>query len=514
MIVLFALVFALFLIYNLNLQTYKKQMVEDAQSVAQIIGVNNQTAIAFDDPATAREILNKLNEHPSIEIASLLTPERKVFANYIKGKRPQWVIIRKNYKNKNYEFSKTHLELVSDIFFDKEKIAVVYLKISLNSLNEQLSALIFRLLLIALFSYLVSFISIVFLSKIITTPILKLARVTKQISNEKDYTKRVPEFNAKTEMAVLYNGFNEMLDEIELRNNEVIVALNAISEQKDEIEGQRDYIQGQRDQIEEQSFFLKIWNKDIMASIKYAKTIQNNMLLSIDKVKEMHKNLFVMFEPRDVVSGDFYWFDKIDGQFIFCAADCTGHGVPGAMISIVGFNLLNQIIQDRQVYDPHKILNHLDQEIVKFFRKDDHSNVTDDGMDLAICSLDVETKILYYSGANNSAYIIRNGSLIELKCDKHSLGSGTSDFVSEEGFSISQKQLEKGDTVFLFSDGYMDQFGGEKGKKFMKKRFKNLLCEIGHLSSDEQKKVLEDTLEDWIGDLHQIDDIIVMGIKI
>lgn len=513
-IVLLALSIVLFIIYSLNLKSYKDQLIEETQSIAQMIGVNNQSAIAFDDPATAKEILHKLNKTPSVEIACLLTPNRKVFANYIKGKRPKWIIIKKHYASGNYEFSNEHLEILSDIYFDGEKIAIVYLKISLDDFNHRLSALIIRLLVIAMGAYLISLISIIILSKYITRPILKLANVTKQISNDKNYAVRVPEINAKTEMATLYNGFNNMLDVIELRNNEIMVALNAISEQKCEIEDQRDFIQEQRDQIEEQTQILKMWNQDIMSSINYAKTIQSNMLLPIQKVVELYQKIFIFFQPRDVVSGDFYWFDKINKQFIFCAADCTGHGIPGAMISIVGFNLLNTIIRDRNIYEPHKILNQLDMEIVKFFRKDDNSNSSDDGMDISICSLDIETNILYFAGANNSAFVVRDGGLIEMKCDKHALGSRSSEFIYEEGFSLQQMQLHKGDTVFLYSDGYMDQFGGPKGKKFMKKNFKDLLCSIGGYNSNKQQQILEKTLIEWMGDQHQVDDIIVIGVKI
>ncbi|MDA3890080.1 MAG: SpoIIE family protein phosphatase [Salinivirgaceae bacterium] len=513
-VVFFALFFASVLIYNFTVSSFKQQLVKDSQSIAQMIGVNNQSALAFNDPVVAREVLEKLRENPSIEVASLLTPSRSVFANYIKGERPEWIIIRNNYKGKNFEFSKEHLELVSDIIFDGQKIAVVYLKISLVDFKEQLSELMRVLMFVSLATYVISLFGIVLISKLLASPILHLARVIKKISIEKDYATRVDELDSNTEIGVLYNGFNEMLKEIEIRNDEIIVAFDAISEQKNEIEDQRDYIEEQRDRIEDQSQILKKWNEDIMDSLNYAKTIQNNMLLSIGKVKEMYKDLFILFKPRDAVSGDFYWFDRMNEQFIFSAADCTGHGVPGAMISIVGFNILNQIIKYRQEYDPHKILHQLDSEIIKFFRKDEHSNRSDDGMDLAICSLDTETNILYYAGANNSAYIVRGEELIELPCDKHSLGTDASDFIYDEGFSLMQKQLIKGDTIFLYSDGYMDQFGGPRGKKFMKKRFKELLISTAKYPIEEQKDFLEDTLREWIGDLEQVDDIIIIGVKI
>jgi serine phosphatase RsbU (regulator of sigma subunit) len=509
-----ALVFASVLIFKMIQSSYKKQLVNETLTIAQMIGVNNQTALAFNDWKVSEELLTKLKENPSIKIACILTPKRSVFSTYVKGERPQWIIIKKHYKNKFYEFTDSHLDLASEIIFDNENIAIVYLQVSLDNLNAQLQSLVKMLLLVLTISYGLSLICIIIISNLITSPILNLAKVINNITQNKDYEIRVKPPRAKTEISTLYHGFNEMLDEIEFQNNEVNIALEAISEQKNEIEDQRDYILDQRDQIEESSRILNIWKKDITASITYSKNIQLNMLLPIDKIKLMHSNLFIFFKPRDIVSGDFYWFGNFDDDFIFCAADCTGHGVPGAMISVIGLSLLNQIIQERKIHEPHQILTELDCDFKNFFRKNDHNYTSDDGMDLSICKLNKKTNMLHYSGANNSAYIIRDKNLITLTADKHSLGSGSNLIVRENGFTDQSIQLQKNDSVFLYSDGYMDQFGGENGKKFMKRRFKELLIEIGQLPINEQHKIIEKRYIEWIGDLNQVDDILIIGVKI
>jgi methyl-accepting chemotaxis protein len=279
-----ALVFASVLIFKMIQSSYKKQLVNETLTIAQMIGVNNQTALAFNDWKVSEELLTKLKENPSIKIACILTPKRSVFSTYVKGERPQWIIIKKHYKNKFYEFTDSHLDLASEIIFDNENIAIVYLQVSLDNLNAQLQSLVKMLLLVLTISYGLSLICIIIISNLITSPILNLAKVINNITQNKDYEIRVKPPRAKTEISTLYHGFNEMLDEIEFQNNEVNIALEAISEQKNEIEDQRDYILDQRDQIEEGSRILNIFKKDITSIITYSKNIHLNMLLQIDKI--------------------------------------------------------------------------------------------------------------------------------------------------------------------------------------------------------------------------------------
>lgn len=502
--VLFTLVFTSILIYTLSFRNYRLNLLNEMLSVAQMVGINSQAGLAFDIPSDAKEQLSKLSVNKDIQIATILTPTRKVFANYISGERPQWVIIPAKL-SKGYRFGKSHLEIVKEIFFDGDKIAIVYLKVSLDTIKEQLSSLMKMLVVIVLLSYLLALAAIFTISKYITAPILNLAKTTMRISNQKDYSLRVPKMKQRTEIGILYNGFNEMLNVIESQNNEILVAFMEISDQKSQIENQKL-------KIEKQSVILEQWNKDISSSISYAKTIQHNMLLPINRIRQMHRHIFLYYEPRDIVSGDFYWFDKTGPELIICAADCTGHGVPGAMISVIGFNLLNQIVKAQKIKQPNVILDLLDEEIRNFFRKEEAENASDDGMDLSLCLFNEETLKLYYSGANNPVIIIRSGEVIELSPDKHPLGSGK--VVKNSSYSLQEFQLQKGDSLYLFTDGYADQFGGPKGKKFMKKRFKEMLVEINSLSTNDKMAAVYGRLEAWKGDLQQVDDILVIGMRV
>jgi serine phosphatase RsbU (regulator of sigma subunit) len=503
-VVFVALLFASVLIYTYSYRNYRQQLVEEMLSVAQLIGVNNQAALAFDTPQDTKEQLGKLSENKEIKVASILTPKRKVFANYVSGERPQWIIIPGKL-DKEYRFNKGFLEIVKDIYFDGEKIATVYLKVSLDTTKKQIKTLIEMLILIVVFSYLFSLAAIYIISGLITNPILNLAKVTSKISANKDYSLRVNKIKQPTEIGILYNGFNDMLNVIEQQNNEILIALKEISEQKNKIEIQKN-------RIEEQSLILKQWNKDITASISYAKNIQNNILVPINKIREIHRSVFVLFEPRDIVSGDFYWFHKQNEYHFFCAADSTGHGVPGAMISVIGFNLINQIVKAKKIIQPHLILNELDNEIKSFFQKSDGKYTSDDGMDISFCSYNTKTNELHYAGANNSALIVRNKEIIELKADKHPLGSGSIELIGS--FTLHTLKMQPGDNIYLFSDGYADQFGGPRGKKFMKRQFKEMLIEISPKTSNDQHIEMYERLNRWKGDLEQVDDIVVIGIKL
>lgn len=484
-------------------------MVKETQSYAQIIGVNIQSALLFDDPITGSEILSKLGKDQNIEIACVLKPGYKYFTTYRQDTaNAQWVIIKHKYANGNFQFSKKYLEVTEDIYFDNEKIAIIYLKSNLGDLNEQMNDLIKTLIWVSLFSYLIAIISIRIISNYITHPLLNLARVTNKITSLKDYGLRVPKITSHTEIAILYNGFNEMLDVIEEQNYEINLALSEISDQKNAIEEQHN-------KIEKQSKILQTWKQDITSSIKYAKNIQQNMLLTLGQIHELYNDIFVFFKPRDIVSGDFYWIDKKGDELILCAADCTGHGVPGAMISVIGFNFLNHIINERRTYQPHNILNALDKNIIQLFKKDINGHASDDGMDLGICNINLKSLELSFAGANNSAYVIRNGELIELMPDKHSLGSGAKIIVRKNGFSLTKIQLQTNDVVYLYSDGFMDQFGGEKGKKYMKKNFKLLLTQMASFPIDSQHDLIDRELKNWMGSKEpQVDDIIIIGIKV
>ncbi len=254
---------------------------------------------------------------------------------------------------------------------------------------------------------------------------------------------------------------------------------------------------------------IEISYKHTSDSINYAKKIQNAIFPDLQLFEENFAGYFIIFKPLDVVSGDFYWAKKVNKYLIFCAADCTGHGVPGAFVSMLGISFLNEIVTRENMKKASQILDVLREEIKKSLKQTMKSQ-NKDGMDIAMCILNTENKNLQFSGANNPLYLFRDDELIEFKANKQPIGV----YPKEKKFENYEIQLKKGDKLYIFSDGYVDQFGGEKGKKFMKKRFKNLLLKIQKENMNEQKYILESKFKDWKGNLNQIDDVLVMGVKI
>lgn len=260
--------------------------------------------------------------------------------------------------------------------------------------------------------------------------------------------------------------------------------------------------------INHQKILLEEKNNEITDSITYAKRIQAAILPSDEIFKTHLPNSFVLYKPKDIVAGDFYWMEKVNNEIFFAAADCTGHGVPGAMVSVVCSNALNHGLEKNTSINPGLLLDSTRDFVKNKFETD--SNNVKDGMDIALCALNFSTNQLQFSGANNPLYIIRENELIEIKGDKQHIGKHH----KESKFTNHNINLKKNDCIYLFSDGYADQFGGPKGKKFMYKQFKNLLLKISNLPLNQQKEILDDTFENWRGDLEQIDDVCVIGVKI
>ena len=215
--------------------------------------------------------------------------------------------------------------------------------------------------------------------------------------------------------------------------------------------------------------------------------------------------------PKDVVSGDFYWFNELNENLYFAVADCTGHGVPGAFMSMISIDKLNQSLIDKKIDLPSKILSNVNNSIKNALKQNNVHAGSKDGMDIALCSYDKRSMTLNYAGANRPVWIIRNNDLIEQKPDKLSIAGYTE---YDQQYTNRSIQLEKGDSVYVFTDGIVDQFGGPDGKKFMSKRLKELLIEINKKPMAEQELVLKGAIENWQGKLEQIDDILVLGMKI
>lgn len=330
-------------------------------------------------------------------------------------------------------------------------------------------------------------------TRLITSPIKKLVENINRI-RDGDFKERA-EVEGNNEIATLSEQYNMMLEKIEQYYSEleqkVIERTAQISKQKDEIEEQK---------------------KQIMDSIHYARRIQDAILPSDDFVKKTLPDSFVLYKPKDIVSGDFYWATEKDGKSIFAVVDCTGHGVPGAFMSIVGSNNLNHAVNVVGARKPSDILDALNEGVTHSLRQREATNSVKDGMDIALCSIDYKNKKMEFAGAYNPAYHVRNGVLIEISGDKFPIGA----FIGEElkKFKNHEIDLLPGDSIYIFSDGYKDQFGGENGKKFLAKRFRDLIIEIGTRPMHEQKEQLDKTIEFWMSNHSQVDDILVVGVRI
>jgi serine phosphatase RsbU (regulator of sigma subunit) len=270
-------------------------------------------------------------------------------------------------------------------------------------------------------------------------------------------------------------------------------------------------IEEKTEEISTQHELLLQQTQNITASIEYAKIIQEALFTSHEILNECNLRNFIFFKPRDIVSGDFYWFKKLKNYIYFSAADSTGHGVPGAFMSVLGISILNEIVSKRDLNPPALVLNEFRRRLKKSLNQNKPDSASHDGIDITLCLYDSETQMLQLSGAYNPLIIIRNNELMTFKTDRMPVGKHPNDHMD---FTNSQIQLFPGDILYLFSDGFISQFGGKSGKKFNLKNFHQLLLDIHNESIEKQKKKLEDALYNWQGNYEQIDDIVIVGIVI
>jgi serine phosphatase RsbU (regulator of sigma subunit) len=302
-----------------------------------------------------------------------------------------------------------------------------------------------------------------------------------------------------------------------------------IEAQKDEIESQRDEIESHRDKIQLQHDLVYSQKEMITDSISYAQRIQSALLPSEEQMNELVPEHFVVFRPKDIVSGDYYWVKEVMDHVVIVGADCTGHGVPGAFMSMLGMTLLNDLISDRCFNKPSEILEQMRLKIKELLVQNGGSEEQKDGMDMALAILNKNNRELHFAGANNPLYIIRDKKvpggkelepyistegedyqLYEVKADKQPIGVHW----EEKPFRTHSIMLQEHDTFYLFSDGIVDQYGGANRKKYKSLNFKKLLLSIQNESMKQQGQIVENTFETWKGEIEQIDDVSVIGVKI
>ncbi|MBS1636102.1 MAG: SpoIIE family protein phosphatase [Bacteroidetes bacterium] len=263
-------------------------------------------------------------------------------------------------------------------------------------------------------------------------------------------------------------------------------------------------------QIEEQKKVLEEKNHEITDSINYARKIQNALIPSEQEFAAHFREAFILFKPKDIVSGDFYWITRKGNKVFYATSDCTGHGVPGGFMTMLGISFLDEIINEKNITRPDLVLNALRERIIHTLKQTGTAGENKDGMDIVLCCLDTSTLQLEFACANNSLFVLRGGALTEYRADKQPCG-----FYHENlPFTYHQVTLQPGDQVYTFSDGFADQFGGPKGKKFKYKQLQETLIANGTKSLHEQHKVLDHVFESWRDTLEQIDDVLLIGIKV
>ncbi len=274
----------------------------------------------------------------------------------------------------------------------------------------------------------------------------------------------------------------------------------------------KDTIQLQKAVVEEKNKLVESQHKDITDSIRYAERIQQAILPPIEQWDNKLPDSFVFYAPKDILSGDFYWIEETEDSIFVAAADCTGHGVPGALISIVNYNLLNKAILEKHIYDPAKILDAVNDWLTDSLHQNYTTSNVKDGMDVSLISINKKTKELYFAGAYNPIYILKDNQLSEIKGDKFPVGA----FIHEErsNFTTTSVQLKTGDAIYLFSDGYADQFGGPKGKKFKYSQLKEIILQSQAHTMKQQGIILEESFINWKGQNEQVDDVMILGIRI
>ena len=299
--------------------------------------------------------------------------------------------------------------------------------------------------------------------------------------------------------------------ELERQRNIAVNQQKEIIDKNHELEQQTEEILSQRDRIEEQKNLLEVKNKEITESIQYAEHIQSAILPPTESVNDILDDSFIFFQPKELLSGDIYWVEEYNGLKYFAAIDCTGHGIPGALISIFVYNLLNQALKIHGLKMPAEIIEYVNDEVYDALTRHKHKRRIGFGMDLTLCALDPEQSRLHFSGVFNPMYLIRDEEIFHYPMDEEALDYDHGVF----RFACKNKSvdLQKGDIVYLFSDGFADQFGEKNDKKFKRGAFRDLLVEIHKHPMEKQKELLKTRLDQWKGSLPQTDDILVIGVR-
>lgn len=273
-------------------------------------------------------------------------------------------------------------------------------------------------------------------------------------------------------------------------------------------------LEAQKNEIECQKNLILVKNEQITDSINYARKIQDSILVPEAKIKRWVPDMFIYYKPKDIVSGDFYWFSRFENKYVITAIDCTGHGVPGAFLSMIGNTLLHEIVNIKHVFKPDQILAMLHTGITLALNQNSEDSGGEGGMDMSLCTVDTKLNRFQFAGAKNSIYVVQGDKLKILKANYYSVGGRTLRPDMKVSFTCYDFMYDENTSIYMFSDGYLDQYGGDNNEKFNTQRFKELILANRTLPMVEQKEIIAKTMEHWIGDRQQIDDFLVMGVKL
>ena len=300
-------------------------------------------------------------------------------------------------------------------------------------------------------------------------------------------------------------------EELKMNIDKAIETYQLRSQNRKLIHDLREANQTLEQKVRERTQKIELQNREITCSIQYASRIQSALLYPDTDLKRLFQSYFILNRPKDIVSGDYYWMASKDDKALVAVADCTGHGVPGAFMSILGVSLLNEIINKTLILRANEILNQLRGQVIKSLHQTGRNDETRDGMEMALCIIDFGKMKIQFAGAFRPLYLLRNGDILELNGDNMPIG-----IYEDEESSFTNKELpfKKGDVIYLFTDGYLHQMGGDNRKTFKSQNFKKLLLDIHTFPLQKQRELLEEKLNVWQGDLEQVDDILVVGIKL
>lgn len=403
-----------------------------------------------------------------------------------------------------------------------------------NKMKEEVEAASNQILSVVLFTSIGLFAFVIFalffISNAISKPVLKMKQIVTQLGQGKLTDEKMGvSKNVIGEMAGAVNNLSDSfkrtshfaneigqgnldveytrLSEDDVLGNALINMRNSLKVYSNEMESQ---VKERTREVLEKGVKLELAYREIRDSIQYAKRIQESILPADEMICRVFTNSFVFYKPKDIVCGDFYWFTQKGDEVIIAAIDCTGHGVPGALMTVIGNSLLNQIVNFSGITNPSQILSHLDRKLLETLQQ--HGTVaTNDGMDAAICRYRIDKKEITFAGAKRPLYIFKNGELLEIKGNKSPIGSYLHEY--DKLFTDHKIPVNDNDTIYLFSDGVQDQFGGRDGKKFMVKRFRDMLTEIQPMKMEDQAEYIQKQISGWQGRYEQTDDMLLIGIR-